>query len=194
MFEKLKNNEKICICTNSRNFIRNIQTKIDYKTKNKICLYYDGVKDYNLNLDEWDNADVIGYTPTITAGVSYEKHHFDYIFGYFTNTSSCAEMSIQQLFRVRNIEKKEMHICVDISGDNNYPVKEEEIEKNVLNKNTKLSIYCNTLKIDNYHKNIVKDEYYNLYINYIKIIIGIGIPKNHKSNERILFSYIVVYK
>ncbi|RCH82272.1 hypothetical protein CU098_006636, partial [Rhizopus stolonifer] len=53
----------------------------------------------DINLDNWNNYDIVGYTPTIVAGISFEKIHFDKCFAYFVNNSSPAEMSLQQLFR-----------------------------------------------------------------------------------------------
>lgn len=170
LFENLEKNKRICICTNSRNFLKNIEKKINSKFENKKCLYYDGVKDYILDLNDWNNADVVGYTPTITAGISYEKNNFDKIFGYFINTSSPAEMSIQQLFRVRNLKDNEINLCIDVKGENKYPIDKKTIEECIIKKHTKLAIYSSSIKIDNYHKDIVRDDYFNLYINYIKII------------------------
>lgn len=79
-----------------------------------------------VNVDEWTNYDLVLYTPTISAGVSFEKQHFDKCYGYFVNDTSSAEESCQMLFRARNLEKKEMNIYVQqkISYD---PITEKEV-------------------------------------------------------------------
>jgi hypothetical protein len=179
ILDYLKNNKKIIICTNSRKFLRAIEKFIKKIFKNKKSYYYDGVKDYILYLNDWNDADIVGYTPTITAGISFEDKHFDSVFGYFINTSSPAEMSIQQLFRVRNLNDKEYHICVDIKSDSDYPIILEDIENCIIKRHTKLAVHSEGIYIDNYHKNIVKDDYFNLYINILKII---NLSKNNYEN------------
>lgn len=170
IYKSLNNNKKIVICGNSKRYIRALEKKIKNKYENKTIYCYDGVKDYDLNLEDWDYADIIMYTPTITAGISYENKHFDKVFGYFVNSSSPAEMSIQQLFRVRNLSDNEYHICMDIKGGKNFSVELDDIEDAIIQRHSKLMLYGEGLHIDNYHKQIIKDEYYQLYINVIKII------------------------
>jgi hypothetical protein len=183
MFDNLKNNKKIIICTNSRKYLRALEKRIRDIYIDKNILMYDGVKDYKLNLDDWDKADIIGYTPTIVAGISYEKHRFDEVYGYFINSSSPAEMSIQQLFRVRNLKDNNFHICADVVSDNDYPVELEDIENCLKKRHNKLIMYSNTINIDNYHKEIIKDEYFDLFINIAKII---NLSKN-KYEKRLIY-------
>lgn len=170
LFKSLNNNKKIIICTNSRKYLKSLEYRIKNIYTNKNILIYDGVKDYTLRLSDWDNADIVGYTPTIVAGISYENKRFDEVYGYFVNTSSSAEMSIQQLFRVRNINNNIYHICTDVNGENNYPVELKEIEETLMKRHNKLIMYSNTINVDNYHKEIIKDDYFNLFINVAKIL------------------------
>lgn len=60
----------------------------------------------------WINYDVVIYTPTITAGISFEKHHFHHQFNYFVNRS-CDYMTAHQMTgRVRNISSNESHFFI----------------------------------------------------------------------------------
>ena len=43
---------------------------------------------------------------------SYEEFHFDKSFGYFISSSSPAELSLQQLFRVRDISSKQLFLGI----------------------------------------------------------------------------------
>ncbi|MHC5804517.1 hypothetical protein ACYTX7_09945, partial [Streptococcus pyogenes] len=74
----------------------------------------------------------LGYTPTITAGISFTEKRFDKIFGLFCNNTSPADMSIQQLFRVREISTNEYHLCCKITGKKDYPTDDKDIEKYIL--------------------------------------------------------------
>lgn len=61
----------------------------------------------------WDKYDLLIYTPTAGAGISFEKEHYDYLFGFFTNSSCEAEACLQMLARVRNIKHKKAYIYLD---------------------------------------------------------------------------------
>lgn len=79
------------------------------------------------NVNEWwAKYDVIVYTPTVTAGVSFEMAHFDRIFGYFTDTS-CNDLScIQMLGRIRDVKSRKIVLCIVATGGD-FPVEPEEI-------------------------------------------------------------------
>ncbi len=60
-------------------------------------------------------ADVLIYSPTITAGVSIEVEHYDVLFGIFTDKSCNAYNAAQMLGRVRNISTNSVHLHVQYS-------------------------------------------------------------------------------
>ena len=60
----------------------------------------------------WKNYDILIYTPTLSAGVSFEDEHFDMLFGYFIDSSCNVEICRQMLGRVRNLKYKEHYICL----------------------------------------------------------------------------------
>jgi hypothetical protein len=76
----------------------------------------------------WSELDCLIYTPTVTAGVSYEKVHFDTLFGYFTDSSCDVETCRQMLGRVRNILSKEHFICLQ-GASRTLPVHTDEIAR-----------------------------------------------------------------
>jgi hypothetical protein len=52
----------------------------------------------------WSQYDVVIYTPTVSAGVSFEREHFHNIFGYFSDQSCNVETCIQMIGRVRSVK------------------------------------------------------------------------------------------
>lgn len=64
----------------------------------------------------WSGLDALIYTPTCSAGVSYELEHFDVLFGYFCDASCDVETCRQMLGRVRNIRTREHYICLRATG------------------------------------------------------------------------------
>ncbi|RCH83553.1 hypothetical protein CU098_003881, partial [Rhizopus stolonifer] len=97
---------------------------------------YDADNSDDINLENWSNYDIIGYTPTIVAGISYEENYFDKIFGYFINSSSCAEMTLQQLFRVRNLNDNDINICIENKDSSKYLTKVDDIKQYIIDRNT----------------------------------------------------------
>jgi hypothetical protein len=80
----------------------------------------------------WSQYDVILYTPTISAGVSFEEKHFTKIFAYFTDKSCPVETCIQMLGRVRDVASKSYYICLAATG-NNLPCTIESIKHSLQN-------------------------------------------------------------
>jgi hypothetical protein len=85
----------------------------------------------------WSSLDVLIYTPTVSAGVSYEMERFDMLFGYFTDASCDVETCRQMLGRVRNIGTKKHFVC--LSGRANHlPTNVEDIKRLIFDKRTNL--------------------------------------------------------
>lgn len=164
IIENLKENRKIVLPTNSKKFLDNLykEIKLIFKEEKK-CLFLTSENSDDINLENWSNYDIVGYTPTIVAGISYEKKHFDKIFAYFINSSSCAEMSLQQLFRVRNINDNEINLCIENKDNNKYLTSIKDIEKYIIDSNSCLIDGVMGIKINRIYNKIIKDSYYYMY-------------------------------
>lgn len=165
IIKNISENKKIVIPTNSKNFLYNLELKIKAKLPHIKCKFLDADNSDDINLDNWNLYDIVGYTPTIVAGISYEKFHFDKCFAYFVNSSSPAEMALQQLFRVRNISDNEVHICVEKKDNITYPTKVCDIEDYILDKNKCMVDGVLGVRLSRINKTIIKDSYYYLYRN-----------------------------
>jgi len=71
----------------------------------------------------WSQYRCVICTPTVSAGVSFETKHFDYVFGYFTDKSCNVETCRQMLGRVRDIGCKEIYITMSTSVADSSNVK-----------------------------------------------------------------------
>jgi hypothetical protein len=76
----------------------------------------------------WAQYDVLIYTPTVSAGVSFEKSHFDIVYGYFTDMSCPIETCIQMIGRIRDVKLKKYVMYLDGKGGS-YPTDIETITK-----------------------------------------------------------------
>jgi len=74
----------------------------------------------------WTECDVLIYTPTLTAGVSFEEAHFDRMFGYFTDKSCAAQVCMQMMGRVRDIAQRQFFICLNTTPGT-YPVTRDDL-------------------------------------------------------------------
>lgn len=83
---------------------------------------------FNNVAEYWSQYDTLIYTPTVSAGVSYEEKHYDKVFAYFTDKACNVETCLQMLGRIRNVGQREYYICLS-SNRNNLPTDIEDIEE-----------------------------------------------------------------
>jgi len=191
IFNVLKNNKKIVYITNSikKSDIIHDMLKDDFPDK-KILVYNSKtpVSIKNKHFSDvnkyWSKCDILIYTPTVSAGISFELQHFDYGFGYFTNMSCNVEVCRQMLARVRTLDTFYLYLegCY-----NNYPEKAEDIEEilRIGQKNILSDINSDFLPVKynaNGFKEIEKTPYYYLWLEN-KII-------NNKSKNKFIKRFI----
>jgi hypothetical protein len=86
----------------------------------------------------WGKLDVLIYTPTCSAGVSFELAHFDELFGLFTDKSCDVETCRQMLGRVRNLRTREHHICFQAAAGPRLPESTADIRARLRDKRSSL--------------------------------------------------------
>lgn len=74
----------------------------------------------------WSVYDVLVYTPTISAGVSFESKHFSKVFCLFTDQSCCAETCVQMIGRIRDVADKQVNVFLGLTGAS-FPTTREAI-------------------------------------------------------------------
>lgn len=178
----LQNNKKIYICSNSKTHILFFEDILKKKFSNKVisCVTSENAEEFNL--EEWDKSDIVLYSPSITAGISYEKKRFDTCYGFFINISAISEMSIQQLFRIRNINTNEIHLCTMYMGRTDYDTELDDIKKLILNRDKCIVQGLPGIKFNCIKNEIIEDDYF-----YLFSIIKKKIYKSRNNyNERLI--------
>lgn len=61
----------------------------------------------------WAKYDCIICTPSVSAGVSFEKEHFDVVFGLFVSESCNTQTCRQMLGRIRNVKDNKIYLYLD---------------------------------------------------------------------------------
>jgi len=116
LLSSLANDEKIAIVSQSRGKAEEYYQLIkNYDDNLKVLLYTsltddkDKLKLKDVN-DIWSNCDVLIYSPTVEAGVNFDRVHFHKIFGVFSNNSTSPRSFLQMLARIRKTSDNEIII------------------------------------------------------------------------------------
>ena len=142
MCDSLNNNKKLSITANSKTEANTISKLISDKYPDKIIRLYtaqtsDAIKDEHLSdvNKYWSECDVLIFSPTITAGVSYTADNFDESFIYATDKSCDVETSRQMEARVRNIKDKNHYLFINQRQVMNLPTNELAIKQYIKDRN-----------------------------------------------------------
>ncbi len=118
----------------------------------------------------WGELDILIYTPTVSAGVSFERKHFDKIFGYFTDKSCPVETCVQMIGRIRDVATHEHYICISATG-NTLPTTPEQVHERLVQQRENLrSEFDEThlaiiTEYDGKGRAVVRTtDYYQLYV------------------------------
>lgn len=141
-------------------------------------LHFKDVKKY------WSQYDLLIYTPTVTAGISFEERHFDVAFGSFTAYSCDVETCRQMLGRVRDIGDHKYYICLNGTVAA-YPTERGTIE-NLLDD---IDFATSNLGLDSGHRpveqRVVKNEIVQTRADYFQLIVE---NTRHQNMSRNMFS------
>jgi hypothetical protein len=173
IYDQLDNNKRIVIPTNSKTFSKKIYKLITekYPDKKVLLINKDTDKDHKIEVAEWINYDILIFTPTILAGVSFDPQHYHVCCAYLSNKSCNAEMSSQMLFRIRNLIDNKMFIYTPNNFKNSVlPISNTDIEIHLNNKMRLGHLHneSNGLQIDAFEQRVVKTQYFKIYREFVK--------------------------
>lgn len=124
LYAAMANDEKIAIPMSSKTEAKALERNLRKLYPAKCIKLYssetsqterkDHFADVNLH---WSQYDVLIYTPTVSAGVSFEIPHFTKIFGYFTDQSCPVETCVQMIGRIRSVGTHKFYICLSATGN-----------------------------------------------------------------------------
>ena len=144
LYDLLDKNNKVVIPINSYTEAVTIEEILHEKYKHKKIKLYSSktsVSEKNKHFSDvhtyWSELDILIYTPTVSAGISYELEHFDVVFGYFTDKSCDVESCRQMLGRIRNIKSLSYYIYLCGQG-NTLPTYTKDIKKQLYDSRTNL--------------------------------------------------------
>jgi hypothetical protein len=175
IFELLDRGKNIVIPTNSKSRGKKIE-KIILKNYPTISVLRIDSENGFTKKEEWGRYNVLIYTPTISAGISFDESHFHALCGFFGRNSTSAELSCQMLFRVRNLIDNEMHLYADKDcSEITKPVDDLSLTAYIqeMIRTSHQSLRTEGIEIDRYNERAKENIYFKLYRLYLK--------KNHLS-------------
>ena len=146
--------------------------KLKNKYPNKVILVYNSLSNDadKMALEDvnniWDKCDILIYSPTIEAGVNFDKLHFNKIYGFICENTTSQRSFLQMLARVRKTTDNEIIIL-------NKSFKMNDIKQYITyNDQVEAVKEVNTFKMSSVYKTVdgvrVKQLLYDNYTtNYI---------------------------
>lgn len=139
--------KKVVVSSSTKAFTEKVDATIKkvFKEEKKILVYNSAtdkntIHQHATNPNEvWNQYDVLIYSPSITSGISFEVLHFDEIVCFLVNSfhTPTVDLSLQQMFRVRQLTQGNMHIFVNDTmrvKEEEYPIGDDDIAR-FLDKN-----------------------------------------------------------
>lgn len=122
--------DKVVVCSSTKSFVLELEEHAALRCPlARVVTHYgsgSGKKAHGAAFEEplkdvddlWSKADLLIYSPSVSAGVSFETPHFDRLFANFVNCAFTpgVEVSLQQLFRVRQLAVGDMTIFYSTFG------------------------------------------------------------------------------
>jgi hypothetical protein len=155
IMEKLNSGKKIVVPVSSKDvaeklymsattYLSNLKVKKYDSESSRMELYNDS-KNPN---DAWKELDLLIYTPTIGAGVSFENSHFDISVCLFESSKNHASVftCYQQMFRVRQLKDGYMYVFIHMYEYDNLPVEESSVEYMMKTNVNKMVDFCKNVE------------------------------------------------
>lgn len=134
--EAINRGEKVVVASTTKSFTNMLVDVLKLHTTTVKYVLHNGDQARQLDpTSSWGQADVLVYSPSIGAGVSFTEPHFDVLFAYIENSfyTPTVDFVLQQLFRVRQLKKGDMYLYVNDGflteeAKGRYPTQQTEIE------------------------------------------------------------------
>jgi hypothetical protein len=177
MLEDIKKGKKIVVASNNLRQAEIIHSILCSKFPDREILFYSSKTLASLknkhfeNVSKYWKVDILMYTPTVTAGISFEEKWFDVLYGYFNDQSCTVETCRQMIGRVRNISNFNIYLN---GRRKNLPTSIDIINKLVHNKRSMLFSDANISGLtysydDNGDLKYYQTSYYYLWLENIRM-------------------------
>lgn len=178
IIDNVEGGKKLVIPTGSKRFSEQLHSKLTPISK---TLVLNGDRP-NVSVETWEEYENVIYTSSVLAGNSFDPNHFDKIIAIYSNIHSTGKLLSQQLLRVRNFEKVEIHYlnCRSYVKNENESSIKRMIKKNGISKDN--------IGLIGFRDFDVEDEFFNLFMR-VKLDNVRGTDKGLLDLEEILIEH-----
>ena len=170
ILSELQKGKPIVIASNCKQFLRKLTQSIPKEFTTKLILAKDETSSYSdteaspeeCPTTDWNKYDILMYTPSICAGVSFDELYFQKRYEYLTNDSCDANMSSQMTLRVRHTIEPVIEICFDQTEHDVKPIDADSVDE-YLEKKLDSNVQFITKTNDKDSIMYKLDDFYQLY-------------------------------
>ncbi|ALX27631.1 hypothetical protein GMAR_ORF257 [Golden Marseillevirus] len=164
LFSGLGQGKNIVFVSNSKKEVDAVCELAKKKGFDRILKYTSETKKETCGIlvDDWDKYQLVAYTPTISAGVSFEKKHFHECHAHFVSSSANAYECSQMLFRARDLSENNIFVHVK-QMPSKAPTTKEGIISKIENLDASVFRACG-LKFERSTRTLKKTAFSKLYV------------------------------
>lgn len=184
VIDLLKDNKKVVIPVSSKDEGLRLHKKISLCFPEKKMKIYtsdtnkseimNDAKDINA---AWKDLDVLIYSPTISAGISFTEMNFDVLVAFVISGQQFANMNsaMQQMFRVRQLKEGNMYVFLNVHEINEkaLALTREDVERDFQNDSKNYSMVTEQYK----HFGLINNQF-NLQSFTFQILANIQLANN----------------
>ncbi|AMQ10530.1 putative helicase [Brazilian marseillevirus] len=164
LFSGLSQGKNIVFVSNSKKEVDAVCELAKKRGFDRVLKYTSETKKENLGIsvDDWDEYQLVAYTPTISAGISFEKKHFHECHAHFVSSSANAYECSQMLFRARDLSEDNIFVHVK-----QMPSKVPTTKKGIISKIENLDALAYRacgLKFERSTRTLKKTAFSRLYV------------------------------
>lgn len=133
VIELLDAGKRVVVCSSTKRFTTTLEEYMLEKRPASSMVVCNGDRVNSLdNVRAAWKRDLLVYSPSVSAGVSFEEDHFDSLVGYLVNShfTPSVDIALQQLYRVRRLRDGDMHLYVHdaVMNSGSLPTTDSQVE------------------------------------------------------------------
>lgn len=180
--------KRICVATNrSPIYLQKIEKTInewalEAKRVVKTLLHTSQSENELRNVnDEWIKYDIVMYSPSIQAGVNFDKEHFDSVYGLFCNKSNIYDDCAQMMHRVRRTLNR--YVYIKTINNRTLPCTQEAVHKHLAHTRSHLP-FDSSQAVEN-NEFVYKYKETDMFKTYVDVVI-----QRNKSESNFIFNFM----
>ena len=181
----LDSGKKVVVCSSTKRFTTTLEEYITVNKPDITMVVCNGDKPNNFeDVNRSWKRDLLIYSPSVSAGVSFEETHFDSLVGYIVNSNftPSVDISLQQLYRVRNLSDMTLFVQDCMPNYSDLPTSDSEVDEMLIGSMSIINKYYLSSQLASMAHQIVDNDRIKFDTSRLSYIIIKGIiAMRHRS-------------